>query len=222
MRPIIGIIGRNDMSYLNKSTICVFDNYRKAVINSGGNPILILPPQQVDYYNLSQKDIKKLSDIEKQMIIDQLNLCSGIIMPGGVKRFEYDDFICEYCNKKNIPLLGICMGMQIMCNYNNDNKNIKITEHFEVTHKVKINKNSKLYKILNKTNINVNSLHNYKVLNSGSYKVSATCGDVIEAIEKENPFNMGFQWHPEKNYDTDLASKKIFDAFIKSSISKKP
>jgi putative glutamine amidotransferase len=222
MKPIIGIIGRNDLSYLNKTTTCVFDNYRKAIINFGGIPILILPPQQINYYDELPKNIDNLTNDEKEMLIRQIKLCNGIILPGGVKRFEYDDFICDYCNKENIPLLGICMGMQVMCNYDNDNINIKIENHYEdidYKHSIKIDKNSKLFDILKIDEIMVNSFHNYKVANEGSYKAVGFSKDVIEAVEKkENLFNIGLQWHPEKNYDKDLNSKKIFEAFIKSSI----
>lgn len=221
MKPIIGIIGRNDLSYLNKTTICVFENYRKAVINFGGNPILILPTQQINYYEENPKNVNRLTNEEKQMIINQLKLCNGIIMPGGIKRFEYDEFICDYCNKNNIPLLGICMGMQTMCNYNNDNTNIKIENHYseeDYKHLVKINKNSKLYSILKKDEILVNSFHNYKVPNAGSYETVGFSDDIIEAVEnKENLFNIGLQWHPEKNYDKDINTKKILEAFIKAS-----
>jgi len=221
MKPIIGIVGRNDLSHTNKPTICTFENYRKAIINYGGIPILILPPQQINYYEKNPKDVTPLTIEEKEIIITQINLCDGIIMPGGSKIFEYDKFICDYCNKKYIPLLGICMGMQIMCNYNNDNKNIKIENHFSETdykHLVKINKNSKLYDILKKEEILVNSFHNYKVPNTGNYETVGITDNIIEAVEKkENYFNIGLQWHPEKNYDKDLNSKKIFEEFIKSA-----
>ena len=115
------------------------------------------------------------------------------------------------------------MGMQTMCNYNNDNYNLKIEDgshksENDYTHNVTINKNSKLYQILNKENIMVNSFHNYKVSNSGDYKTVAVCDDVIEAVEKkEDLFNIGLQWHPEKNYDKDLNSEQIFKAFIEAA-----
>ena len=101
MKPIIGIVGRCDKSYLDKTTICVFDNYRKAVIKYGGIPILILPPQDIDYFNSNPKDLDRLTNEEKNILIKQLELCNGIIMPGGNKRFEYDNFICDYCKNKN-------------------------------------------------------------------------------------------------------------------------
>ena len=113
------------------------------------------------------------------------------------------------------------MGMQTMCNYNNDNINIKIENHYSDSnykHLVKIDKTSKLYEILNTDEILVNSFHNYKIPNTGSYVSSGYSDDVIEAVEKkENLFNIGLQWHPEKNYDKDLNSKKLFEAFIEAS-----
>jgi len=223
MKSIIGIVGRCGMATLERTSIQTLDNYRKAVIKSGGIPITILPPQDVDYYNTSPKELNKLAYEEKEILDYQLKLCDGIIMPGGTKRFEYDNYICDYCNKFDIPLLGICMGMQVMCNYNNDNINIKIEDdsHYsldEYKHKVKINKDSKLFKILNEEEILVNSLHHYKVKNSGDYKIVATNKDIIEAVEKRNnKFNIGLQWHPEKNYDIDLNSQKIFKAFIEAT-----
>lgn len=223
---IIGIVGRCGLSQFNKTSIEVFDNFRIATIKSGGNPILILPPQTIEYYNLSPKETPKLTDKEKQILDEQLKLCHGIIMPSGTKRFEYDNYICDYCNKNKIPLLGICMGMQIMCNYDNENINIKIEDnsHYSTDlykHDVKIDKSSKLYQILNEESIQVNSWHHYCVSNSGSYKIAAKNNDIIEAVEKEGNFNIGFQWHPEKNIDNDINSQKIFKAFIDSAIEYK-
>lgn len=223
MKSIIGIVGRTGIHTLDRTSIQALDAYRRAVIKSGSVPITILPPQDVDYYNSIPSELNKLSDEEKEILDTQLKLCDGIIMPGGTKRFEYDNYICDYCNKKNIPLLGICMGMQVMCNYSNDNVNIKIEDdsHYsldEYKHKVKIDKDSKLFEILNEEEILVNSLHHYKVKNSGDYEIVATNKDIIEAVEKrDNKFNIGLQWHPEKNYDIDLNSQKIFNAFIKST-----
>ena len=223
MKPIIGIIGIDDYSIKQKGTICIFENYRKAIIKYGGIPIIILPPLLIDYYKIRPKDTDKLTKSDKDILIKQINLCDGILIPGGSKRYEHHTFICDYCNKKNIPLLGICMGMQTMCNYNNYNQNIVIENKFHNSknnykHLVTIDKNSKLFDILKEDKILVNSFHNYKISNSGSYEVSAFCNDVIEAVEKkEDLFNIGVQWHPEKNYEKDLNSKKIFTSFIEAA-----
>ncbi len=223
MKPIIGIVGIDDYSIKQKSTICIFENYRKAIIKYGGIPIVILPPLLIDYYKTRPKDANKLTSKDKELLARQINLCSGIIIPGGSKKFEHHNFICDYCNKKNLPLLGICMGMQTMCNYNNNNKNIIIENKFHNSknnykHLVNIKKDSKLFNILKEDKILVNSFHDYKVYDSGDYNIAGTCDDVIEAVEKkEDLFNIGLQWHPEKNYDIDLNSKKIFESFIEAA-----
>ena len=110
-----------------------------------------------------------------------------------------------------------------MCNYNNANQNIKVENHNcnqKYKHLVNIDKNSRLFAILKEPKILVNSFHNYQVENSGTYNIAATCDNIIEAVEKkENTFNIGVQWHPEKNYDKDLNSQKLFTEFINSAKS---
>lgn len=223
MKPIIGILGR--VNAINeKDIIFMYDNYRKAVIKYGGIPIMLLYTKDISYNKTNSKDIGHLNNEQKDNIIRQLQLCNGVIIPGGDRLFDEDIFICDYCNKKDIPLLGICMGMQVMCNYKNNNKNIKIENHnsdSNYKHLVKIDKNSRLFDILKESEILVNSLHNYKVSNEGDYDAVGFNEDTIEAIEKkENLFNIGFQWHPEKNYDKDLNSEKIFNSFIEAAKSK--
>lgn len=211
MKPIIGIIGRPGFN--QKTTIEVLDSYRIAIIKSGGIPILILPTQTVEYYN--NKNISLLTMQEKDMLKRQIDLVDGILLQGGSVCYEYDKYICSIAQSK--PILGICMGMQVMCNYENDNKNIKIDKHQsndDYVHDVYINKNSYLYKILKEEKIKTNSKHNYKVQNSGSYNICGKSGDVIEAIEKGTGFNIGVQWHPEKNYDNDIYSQRLFREFI--------
>lgn len=211
MKPIIGIVGRPGFN--KKTTIEVLDSYRIAILKSGGIPILILPTQTIEYYG--NKDIDKLTLEEKDILKKQIDLVDGILLQGGSIAYEYDKYICKISQNK--PILGICMGMQVMCNYDNDNKNIKIENHQsedDYVHEVTIDKNSYLYSILNNDKFKTNSKHNYKVLNSGSYKGVGICDNVIEAVEKGNNFNIGVQWHPEKNYDSDVISQKLFKEFI--------
>lgn len=91
--------------------------YRRAVIKFGGNPILILPPQDTDYFNQKVSENAPLTKEEKGMLEQQLDLCDGILSPGGFKRFEYDHFVVEYCIKKINQYLGfvwVCKQWQIM------------------------------------------------------------------------------------------------------------
>ena len=49
--------------------------------------------------------------------IDDINKCNGIIIPGGFGCRGINGMlcVCKYCRENNIPLLGICLGMHIMC-----------------------------------------------------------------------------------------------------------
>ena len=215
-RPVIGVVARPYTTDNNRQVLCILESVRRKIINAGGIPMIILPTQDMVYINNKEKALK---DIDKEILDSQIHMCDGILMPGGDMIYFYDKYICEKANEKDLPLLGICMGMQVMCNYNNDNKNIFIDGHNkpddEYVHDVVIDTNSNLFNIIGKNTIKVNSLHRTKVPNSGSYNVVATSDDVIEAVErKDKQFNIGVQWHPERT--DDIPSKKIIDAFVEA------
>ena len=226
MKPIIGIVGRPNFPDENSSMIVVVDYYRKAIIENGGIPLMILPPQLIEYNNSKPSEVMKLSEDEKLSLKRQLQLCDGILMPGGYKVFEHDFLILEYAINNDIPILGICLGMQIMSNYkeeyyNEKNDNVKVNHYDldnEYSHVVKLDKNSKLYSIFEHEEIKVNSLHNYHVVKAGKYKVVGLSEDgLIEALEyPQNKFNIGVQWHPERLKNDELQNK-LFESFIESS-----
>lgn len=83
-----------------------------------------------------------------------------------------------------------------------------------------LNKNSKLYEIIGKEKIGVNSFHSKEALKNEHFNTVAISEDgVIEGIELKNyPFCIGVQWHPELMLDTDINSVKIFREFIKEAL----
>lgn len=226
-KPIIGIVARKSKSEDGFNVMGIGEYYRLAIINNGGIPITILPTQEIIYNDYSPKNIKPMNNQNVKDLLKVLDICDGILMIGGNAIYEHDLLICKYAIKKNIPILGICMGMQVMGILDNNKEKVlekiesKINHHQlnkKDIHKVYIEENTFLKKILDKDNFFVNSVHNYKLTKTNKFKVAAYSEDgIIEAIELfDKGFVLGVQWHPEKEYD-NLQSKKIFQSFIEAS-----
>jgi len=229
MRPIIGVPLRYGTKE-ERAIVYMSERLRRTILKAGGNVLGITPVQDVDYIFTKGDAFDELTETEKEIINDNLNYCDGLIFPGGDKFTPYDRYLLEQAIEKKIPVLGICLGMQMMSCYNEDinlkkvesNINHCQEEDNELSHKVNINKNSKLYKIIGKEEITVNSFHNYYATENNIYNVAALSEDnLIEAIEYPGDyFNIGIQWHPEISYEFDEDSKKIIDAFIETARNK--
>lgn len=204
MKPIIAILSRNEIID-NFNLEGVHEELLIAIKKYGGIPLILVPTSKEDLYQVLDK-------------------CMGIILPGGSDERSFDYLAVEYSIKKDIPLLGICLGMQVMATYNNkdyleENKTqiMHNSPNVNYVHDVILNKDSKLSKIFNKTKINVNSRHNLHIITSCEYKIVGKSIDgIVEAIEREDKdFNIGVQWHPESMLEYDENSNKLFESFIK-------
>lgn len=205
MKPIIGIITRPDKLISGNEVMCIYDDIRKSVIGSGGIPIGIIPTTE------------SLDDIDDN-IYKIIDMCDGIILQGGDDFYKYDEECLKYIYEKDIPTLGICLGMQLMGSMFGGNLE-NITKHKynykKYVHKVYIDKKSKLYDIFKNEVINVNSRHISVLDNTDLDVVGLTEDNVIEAIEDKNKkFFIGVQWHPESMYSYDILECNLFDYFI--------
>tara|TARA_B100001013_G_scaffold331623_1_gene247341 strand:+ start:216 stop:935 length:720 start_codon:yes stop_codon:yes gene_type:complete len=144
------------------------------------------------------------------------------------ERTEFEYNICKKSLKKNIPVLGICGGEQLLNVYFGGTliQNIKTTfpnalNHEQIeprnktSHSVSINKSSKLYKIIKQDRIEVNSAH-YQSVNIVGKNITISgksIDGIIESIENNNyKWCIGVQWHPE--FLITKADKLILKNFI--------
>lgn len=225
-KPIIGIIGRVATSKSRNDTICAWEEIRLSIVKSGGVPLLILPTNDFLYNKINK--VPRLTEQEKEDLYSIVDLCDGLIFQGGLEWYQYDAIVYNYALLKDIPILGICAGMQMMAcvdKYHSFSDltipNDTLINHQEknkkYVHKVEVVNNTLLYDIVKTKSLSVNSRHSYHINDVKKFIVSAYSTDgLIEAIEYPNKkFVLGLQWHPESMLDYDEHANQIFERFIK-------
>ncbi|WP_295433825.1 membrane dipeptidase [uncultured Prevotella sp.] len=223
-QPVIGLTGNFADG---DARLC--EQYYMSVVRAGGTPVIIPP--------VADKDV----------IINTLDKIDGLVLTGGGDinplwageepsprlhginrtRDKAELLTVRLAYNRQIPMLGICRGIQTLVMALDGEVDQDIAESYamahgsdmasphdchslikhsqdadrsEPTHTVRIDSGSMLYSIYNTDKIAVNSLHHQAVRASGRrFNVCATAPDgVIEAIESsEFKPFMGIQWHPE-------------------------
>lgn len=231
MKPLIGIMMRCSQNENGTSMQYVFENGRIPIVKAGGEPFFLTPLQGIDYFKIKHADYPDLTTSEKDTIDFWLDCIHGLFIPGGSKFTEYDRYVLKRAIEKKIPVLAVCLGMQVMSVYEEevelfDVENLSLhntDQNQQYAHKVKIDRNSKLYQIIGNEEIMVNSFHCKCASPNRIYKTVAMSEDgVIEALEYPGEvFHIGVQWHPEKMYDYDIYAQKLINAFIYESSLRK-
>lgn len=203
MKKKIGVLVRPDMEQLT-----INREISDVIVSHNCIPIGIVPTC----------DEGVMSPDSFQDMIDMLSLCDGVILQGGNNFYDYDVQTVRYLYEHDIPTLGICLGMQTMgCVFGGTLELIENDTHHhfvDYVHSITLNPNSKLYLILKKDTIIVNSRHHEQLVHT-SLPVVAHSYSVIEAIEDvSKKFFIGVQWHPESIHDEN--SQALFQAFFDS------
>lgn len=223
-RPIIGItLDQHDAPDKYESPF----SYAKAVELAGGLPLLI--PYQTDLSLIPQ-------------IVDQFD---GILFSGGndldpalygqawhpkaqhidPAQQKFELALLAEVERRRTPVLGVCMGSQIMNVYRGGslhqfipdiNQSIEHRKLGDVLprHEVALDPASKIGQAIGKTEISVNTYHKQSVDKIGrGLKVIATAPDgIIEGFEDPAfPLFAAVQWHPERlvNEPEHLAPFKL-------------
>lgn len=198
MKPIIGIITRKSISEEKHNINILYEDIVESIVSNGGIGVGIV-----------------LNDNYKELI----NMCDGIVFQGGDDFEKYDMDTLKYIYEIDKPVLGICLGMQLMGVLFNGSM-IDIKNHkkkLDYVHEVKIKRTSKLYNIYKSDIIKVNSRHKSIIKNTNLSVVGISNDGYIEAVEDiSKKFFVGVQWHPENMTHYDKKQNNLFKYFIKS------
>ena len=235
-KPVIGIstsvIVNQGGGFPGYERIYVNKDYVSSVISAGAVPLMI--PMDDTEENIRQTlelvDGVIFSgghDIAPILYQEEPHQKLQEICP---ERDAFDFLLYRLTKEKKLPILGICRGFQLM-NVSEGGKlyqdlSLKDTESFKhsqghgpsiPTHTVKVEFGSRLYDILGKEEIRVNSFH-HQAVKSVSENVAISgraLDDVVEAIElKDYPFGLGVQFHPEMLQEKEEDMRKIFAALV--------
>ena len=209
-RPIIGITGNYDAG-----TCTLLEGYYRSVLEAGGTPLIIPPFDDTDAIAslLDRVDALILSgggDINPLYLGEEPLRELGGINP---VRDWHELMLVRLAANRQIPILGICRGLQVMTAalggrlYQDIYKEASATlKHSQdtgrhvATHTVHIASESLLHRIFGTEVLPVNSFHHQAVREAAQgFAVSARSADgLIEAVESTRHKSMiGVQWHPE-------------------------
>jgi putative glutamine amidotransferase len=236
-RPLIGM--NADFMPASKHTQAqarLHAGYFDAVLAAGGLPV-ILPPLG------KEPEINAFLDrVDGFVLTGGLDLdprragqpTHPAVQPMAERREENDRLLVRCLLRREIPVLGIGLGMQQLNVALGGALYLHLPEdlpralpHFDPScsgphrHAVLLESNTRMDEIYGGGEIRVNSAHHQAVREVASkLRVSALAPDgVIEAIEAADPgwFCIGVQWHPESETASAL-DMQLFECFIQACI----
>ena len=230
-RPVIGVTLDSEQpgGYSKYPWYAMRQNYADAIAAAGGLPIAL--PHQAD------------------LAAEYLDRIDGLVVSGGA--FDVDPTLYGVGDrhatvtlkqdrtaaelaltrgalKRNLPVLGICGGQQLLAvalggtliqhipdAIANALEHEQPNPRHEPGHAVAVTAGTLLHRIVGALEMRVNSAHHQAVRDPGPHAVvNAVAPDsVIEGVEDARyRFCLGVQWHPE--FFIDPGDRRIFDALV--------
>ncbi len=226
-KAIIGVVSKNITlnDFYDWSWQRISNDVRYSVNKNGGLVMGILPQTTRKIFNQSSEPENiALTETEKTDLITLLNMCDGIILPGGITSHNYEEFIAKYCYDNDIPLLGICSGYNSIIRglggkaEKNQDTDIHDRPDLTYAHKCIItDKDSLFAKIVKEDVFDVNSVHSYigtHIPNELAVVAKSDDGQVEVVEAKDKKFYIGIKYHPELLVDIDKKQNDIFTYFL--------
>ena len=212
-------------------------HYSEAVEAAGGVPVHISLIPTADYIDAVVDELDGIllpgsdSDVDPLRYGQQPHPALGTVQ---TIKDETDLLVIKAAERKGIPLLAICFGMQIV-NVSRGGSLIQdigsqvpdAIKHEQgaprdrPSHRIKMLERSKLSEIAGSVDAIVNSHHHQAIESLGADLIATawTTDGIIEALEDPRPdrFVIGVQWHPELGWENDALSKGLFDRFVEAA-----
>lgn len=237
MKPRIGITCYREKAswgvWQQVPAVLVSAFYVDKVRQAGGQPVLI-PPQT----GMTEADAG-----EVLAMLDGLIIAGGVdveparygaephpfIQPSRPDRDDAEIALAQLADVENLPLLGVCRGMQVMAVAAGGSLDQHLPDRLGTTrhspargaygsHEVDMIPGSRLAEILGEA-ITVPSYHHQGVVKHPGFEPSAYADDgVLEGFEnREKRFAVGVQWHPEVSNDV-----RLFHALVAAATAGRP
>lgn len=228
MRPRIGIsISYDDAEH----KYWLNEDYARSIERAGGLPVL-LPMVENDWIPDLMTTIDGLlltggEDVDPQQFAALPQAKLGKIVP---KRDQADLTMAKWAYANQLPVLGICRGIQVMAvaagqtliqdipsEWPGAIKHVQQAPRYYGSHSVTLVRGTLTHSIFNRETLSVNSYH-HQALTAvpADFILTAKAPDgMIEGIENPNhPFAVGVQWHPEGMIDQYPEMLLLFEALV--------
>ena len=225
---LIGVVP----SWEEQNKITINQDYLDAVYQAGAMPVLLpitFDTQHLERF-LDQVDGLLLTgglDVDPSRYGEKKLPCCGTCSACR-DRMEFP--LCRMALERNIPILAICRGMQVLSCVLGGTLWEDIAVQSESTllharydapdtavHEVSVRPGTLLHSIVATDVLPVNSRHHQGIRRLGEgLEITATAPDgLAEAVELPGKrFVLGVQWHPESLSKKTPAQQAIFDAFV--------
>ena len=210
--PVIGVV---PTQYPSEKSVVMANRYIQALTAAGAAPLVLPLVEDVHVYETlfphidgflltggNDIDPERYGSLEKSEKLGELT----------PEREDLEFLILSYAYQFDVPVLGICRGMQMINVFFGGTLYLDLADQFtslqhwqtcdysETSHFVRIVHESKLGRILETDRLATNSIHHQGVRTVAPMLDPVAYGPdgLVEAVEvRDRSFIMGVQWHPE-------------------------
>jgi putative glutamine amidotransferase len=214
-------------------------DYVEGVAEAGGVPVVLPPvagPQAAEALldGIDGLLLSGGSDLDPRYYGEEAVPELGVTLP---ERDAFEVALLEHTLRRNIPIFGICRGMQVL--------NVALggtlyqdlpsqmdhmvllghrqeTPKWQPTHEVEVDGGSKIAEIMGLDELKVNSYHHQAIKDLACGLVAVACAPdgVIEAVEANDlseRWMIGVQWHAEAMRGAGPHQRNLFEAHVSAA-----